>query len=88
MNDRWHVGCAGLPIGFQIAGRTFDEAIVLLAAHAYGQAVVTRWAWAASARRGGQHLDQEGRWCELCGRKAMHRSAAQTSALHTQSASQ
>ncbi len=32
---------AGLPIGFQIAGRPFDEATVLRAAHAYEQAVVT-----------------------------------------------
>jgi aspartyl-tRNA(Asn)/glutamyl-tRNA(Gln) amidotransferase subunit A len=31
---------AGLPIGFQIAGRPFDEATVLRAAHAYEQAVV------------------------------------------------
>jgi aspartyl-tRNA(Asn)/glutamyl-tRNA(Gln) amidotransferase subunit A len=32
---------SGLPIGFQIAGRPFDEATVLRAAHAYEQAVVT-----------------------------------------------
>jgi aspartyl-tRNA(Asn)/glutamyl-tRNA(Gln) amidotransferase subunit A len=32
---------AGLPIGFQVAGRPFDEATVLRAAHAYEQAVVT-----------------------------------------------
>lgn len=32
---------AGLPIGFQIAGRPFDETTVLRAAHAYEQAVVT-----------------------------------------------
>lgn len=32
---------AGLPIGFQIAGRPFDEATVLRVAHAYEQAVVT-----------------------------------------------
>ncbi len=32
---------AGLPIGFQIAGRPFDEATVLRAAYAYEQAVVT-----------------------------------------------
>jgi aspartyl-tRNA(Asn)/glutamyl-tRNA(Gln) amidotransferase subunit A len=32
---------AGLPIGFQIAGRPFDEATVMRAAHAYEQAVVT-----------------------------------------------
>jgi aspartyl-tRNA(Asn)/glutamyl-tRNA(Gln) amidotransferase subunit A len=31
---------AGLPIGFQIAGRPFDETTVLRAAHAYEQAVV------------------------------------------------
>ena len=32
---------ASLPIGFQIAGRPFDETTVLRAAHAYEQAVVT-----------------------------------------------
>lgn len=32
---------AGLPIGFQIAGRPFDEATVLRAAHAYEQAIAT-----------------------------------------------
>jgi aspartyl-tRNA(Asn)/glutamyl-tRNA(Gln) amidotransferase subunit A len=32
---------AGLPIGFQIAGRPFDETTVLRAAHAYEQKVVT-----------------------------------------------
>jgi aspartyl-tRNA(Asn)/glutamyl-tRNA(Gln) amidotransferase subunit A len=32
---------AGLPIGLQIAGRPFDEATVLRAAHTYEQAVVT-----------------------------------------------
>lgn len=32
---------AGLPIGFQIAGRPFDETTALRAAHAYEQAVVT-----------------------------------------------
>ena len=31
----------GLPVGFQIAGRPFDDATVLRAAHAYEQAVVT-----------------------------------------------
>jgi aspartyl-tRNA(Asn)/glutamyl-tRNA(Gln) amidotransferase subunit A len=31
---------AGMPIGFQIAGRPFDEATVLRAAHAYEQAMV------------------------------------------------